>query len=86
MFAKRDVDVRNNVTGSVRTNRRRCVQRAHRIVAPVHARVSDRQTESRSTAEVLRFFVKSDRVIESTHLAIQRRQQRLAINKCRVQL
>src|ERR1700680_3070747 len=80
------MDMRDRVTGGVAPVRRGCIESSHRFITPVHPRVGDSQTKCWSATEILRLFIKSDRVVEAPRLAIQRRQQWLAINKCRIKL
>ena len=80
------MDMRNGVTGGVAPIRRGGVESSHRFITPIHPRVGDSQTKCWSATEILRLFIKSDRVVEAPRLAIKRCQQRLAINKCRIKL
>src|ERR1700726_1169329 len=76
-----DMDMRDRVTRGVAPIRCGGVESSHRFIAPVHPRVGDSQAKCWSATEILRLFIKSDRFVEASRLAIQRRQQRLAINK-----
>src|SRR6266481_8082833 len=81
------MDVGNGVTGRVTCARGdRFSENFQRFAAPVHARVSDRQAKRWPAAETLRLLIECGRFIEAAHLAIERRQERLAIPKCRVEL
>ena len=86
MISERDVHMPDCVAGSVAPVLRCSMKSLHRVITPVHSRVGNRETKGRPATEVLGFFVKSDRIIESPHLPVERGQQWLAINKCRVQL
>src|SRR5712691_790115 len=86
MLSEGHVYMRDCVTWGVAPICRGGIESSHRFITPVHARVGDSQTKRWSATEILSPFVKSDRVVESPHLAIQCRQQWLAIDKRRVQL
>src|SRR5207247_9444318 len=57
------------------------------FLAPVYACVGDGQAKPWFASKTPRLLVKSDRFIETTHFAIERRKRRLAIgHECRVEL
>src|SRR5438552_12670979 len=87
MRAKRYIHVRHAITWSIAPACDRCIESFQRFLAPVHASISDRQAKPWSAGEILCLFVKCNRIIEASHLAIQRCQCRLAImGECRVKL
>src|SRR6476660_10624570 len=87
MGAKDYMHVRNAVTSSITPARDSCIKSFQRLLAPLHASVSDRQAKPRPSGKLLCLFVERNCIIEASHLAIKRRQRRLApVGKCRVKL
>src|SRR4029077_14151076 len=81
------VDMRDSIARGIGPARHSCLESLQRFLAPVHARIGDRQTKAWSTGELSCLFVERNCLVEAPHLAIQRSQQRLAIvDKCRVKL
>src|SRR5436305_9009059 len=62
------------------------LQNILRFLPTVHFRVSDRKTKRHSPTDILRLFVKGDRVIEASHFTVKSRQQRFTIKKRRIKL
>ncbi len=87
MCTQRNVNMSNRVAGRITPAARNSSGKNFaRLIRPIHARVSDRQTKSRTTTDVLGLLIKRDRFVEASHLAIERSQQRLPIDKCRIEL
>src|SRR5438876_9182901 len=87
MRSQYDVHVRNCIARAIAPSYDSCFERLQRFLAAVHARIGDRQTEPWSAGEIMCLFIKCNRIIEASHLAIQRCQRWLAImGKCRIKL
>ncbi len=79
MRAKRYVHVRNCITRSIAPACDSCLQSFQRLLALLHASVSDRQTEPWPPGEFSCLLVECNRIIETPHLAIQCCERRLTI-------
>src|SRR4029450_1171365 len=87
MRTKRYVHVRNCITRSIPPACDSSLQSFQCLLALLHARVCDRQTEPWSSSEFSRLLVECDCIIEASHLAIQRCKRWLTImGKCGIKL
>src|SRR5437016_3079472 len=87
MRSKCYMHVCNGIARAIAPARYGCIQRLQRFLATVHARIGNRETEPWSAGEIMCLFIKCDRIIEASHLAIKRCERRLAImGKCWIKL
>src|SRR5438874_13717669 len=87
MRSKRYMHVRNGVTRPITPACDSCIESVQRLLAAVHASVSDRQTKPWPAVELSCLFVECNCFIEPPHLTIQCCERRLAImGKCRIKL
>src|SRR5438874_13582934 len=78
------VHMRNSVARCVTPARHGCVKSLQCFLAPVYACVGDGQAKPWFASKIPRLLVKSDRFIETTHFAIERRKRRLRSEERRV--
>src|SRR5438270_199045 len=87
MFTERNVHVRDYIARRVSGPRADSpFKSVARIRRPIHSRVGDCEAKGWPAVQFLRSRVKLDRIIESSHLSIDRGQQRFAVDKGGIEL
>src|SRR5437762_11634719 len=79
--------VRNTIAWAIAPACDSCIESFQRLLAPLHASVSDRQAKPRPPRKLLCLFVERNCIIEASRLAIQCCERRLSpMLTCRVKL